>query len=55
MEKYIQIMLKRFIQNFDKNLKKRETLMKVHENDDKLVSHVIQSCDPLYCIVYSNG
>ena len=40
---------------FDENMKKRENLMKEHENEEKMVSHVIQSSDPLYSIVYSNG
>ena len=40
---------------FDENMKRRENLMKEHENEEKMVSHVIQSSDPLYSIVYSNG
>ena len=40
---------------FDENMKKRENLMKELENEEKMVSHVIQSRDPLYSIVYSNG
>ena len=40
---------------FDDNMKKRENLIKELENEEKLVSHVIQTRDPLYRIVYSNG
>ena len=47
----IQTVYKRF----DDNMKKRENLMKELENEEKMVPQVIQSCDPLYSIVYSNG
>ena len=40
---------------FDDNMKKRENLIKELENEEKLVSHVIQTRDPLYRILYSNG
>ena len=39
---------------FDENMKKRENLLKEIEDKEKLVSHAIQPCDPLY-LVYSNG
>ena len=40
---------------YDDNMKKRENLIKELENEEKLVSHVIQTCDPLYRFLYSNG